>query len=116
MTSMKIKNKAAEQLVEVLDSRFFKSLSEPVRIELLKFLLINGTSDIGTIADHLPQDRSVISRHLNNMLEAGLVICNKEGRFRFYEVNSSAFLERVEEIVGQIRECMNTCCPDCCKN
>ena len=111
----KHKNKAAEQLVEVLDSKFFKSLSEPVRTDILKFLLVNGASDIGSIAAHLPQDRSVISRHLSNMLEAGLLNSYKEGRFRFYEVPRVAFLERVENILGQIKSCMAICCPDYCR-
>jgi len=108
MVTKQSKNRAAEKLVSVLDSKFFKSLSEPVRIELLKFLMINGSSDIGTIAGHLPQDRSVVSRHLNNMLETGLLVCSKEGRYKYYEVSSEVFLEKVEYIVKQIKECMET--------
>lgn len=46
---------AADELVEILDSRFFKALSEPVRIQIMKFLIINGRSDIGTIADAMPR-------------------------------------------------------------
>ena len=80
-----------DELIKNFDSRFFKTLSEPVRLEILKFLMQNGRSDIGTIADHLPQDRSVISRHLNLLHEAGILNCEKETRHMFYEINGGFY-------------------------
>ncbi len=76
------KNQAeiANRMVDVLDSKFFKSLSEPVRVQILRYLLLHGRTDIGTIANNLPQDRSVISRHLNLMQEVGILNCEKESR------------------------------------
>ncbi|MCP3875841.1 MAG: hypothetical protein GY699_22145 [Desulfobacteraceae bacterium] len=35
----------ANKLVDVLDSKFFKSLSEPVRIQIIRYLLIHGRAD-----------------------------------------------------------------------
>ena len=70
----------ANRMVDVLDSKFFKSLSEPVRVQILRYLLLHGRADIGTIANILPQDRSVISRHLNLMQEVGILNCEKETR------------------------------------
>ncbi len=102
-------------LVSNFDSRFFKTLSEPVRLDILRFLMLNGRSDIGTIADHMPQDRSVISRHLNLMHESGILNCTKETRYVYYEINGKAFIDKLETITRQIRECMHACCPDCCK-
>jgi DNA-binding transcriptional ArsR family regulator len=67
-----MENKILDELVKVLDSKFLKALSEPVRIEILKFIMRNGRTDIGTIAENMPQDRSVISRHLNLMHEVGI--------------------------------------------
>ena len=101
-----------EELIKNFDSRFFKPLSEPVR---LKFLMEKGRSDIGTIADKLPQDRSVISRHLNLMQEAGILNGEKETRHMFYEINGTAFIGKLENITEQIRKCIAECCPDCCK-
>ena len=105
----------AEELVEVLDSKFFKTLSEPVRVQILKFLMLNGRADIGSIAEHMPQDRSVISRHLNLMQEAGILISEKESRHVFYGVNGQRFLEKLTDITQKINKCMKECCPDCCK-
>ena len=105
--------KIAEELVDVLDSKFFKTLSEPVRVHILKFIMLNGRADIGTIAEHLPQDRSVISRHLNLMHEVGILKCEKESRHMFYEINSQVFLDKLVNITEKIRTCMAECCPSC---
>lgn len=102
---------AMDELVKNFDSKLFKTLSEPVRMEILKFLMLNGRSDIGTIAENMPQDRSVISRHLNLMREAGILKCEKETRHIFYEVNGQAFVDKLESITKQIRQCMALCCP-----
>ncbi len=105
--------KVVEKFVEILDSKLFKTLSEPVRVELLKFLLVNGRSDIGTIAEHMPQDRSVISRHLNLMYEAGILSGAKESRHIYYEINAEAFLDKIEAIAEQTKKCITECC-NCC--
>lgn len=105
------KSKAAEKLVNELDSRFFKALSEPVRVEILKFLMLNGCCDIGTIANNMPQDRSVISRHLSTMLDAGLLTCIKESRYSYYDVDSQFFLNKTQAIAEQIKKCIMECCP-----
>lgn len=110
-----LKREIAEELVRILDSKLFKTLSEPVRVQILKFLLLNGRSDIGTIAEQMPQDRSVISRHLNLMYEAGILASEKEGRYIYYDVNPGEFLEKVEGIAGTLRTCISVCCPGCCE-
>lgn len=104
--------KAVDDLVKTLDSKVIKALTEPARAEILKFLMLNGRSDISTIAESLPQDRSVISRHLNLLAEAGIVIAEKETRHKFYSINGSVFLKEFEEIVENIRKCMAECCPE----
>ena len=110
---MKTKNippNAVEELVDNFDSKFFKTLSEPVRIEILKLLILNGRSDIGTLSKNMPQDRSVISRHLNLMREVGILKCEKKTRHIFYEVNGQVFLKKLESITNLIRHCMDVCC------
>ena len=107
--------KILDELTKNFDLKFFKTMSEPERLEILKFLMINGRSDIGTIAEHMPQDRSVVSRHLNRMHEAGILNCEKETRHMYYEINGQAFVDKLEKITGQIRQCMAACCPSCCE-
>ena len=105
-----------DELVDNFDARFFKTLSEPVRMDILRYLMLNGRSDIGTIADHMPQDRSVVSRHLNLMQEAGILKCEKETRYVFYEIEAQAFVDKLETIARQVRKCVEVCCPDGCCN
>ena len=105
--------KMAQDLIEGWDSRFFKTLGEPVRMEIMRYLLLNGRSDIGTISENLPQDRSVISRHLQLMHENGLLHCEKETRFRYYSIDGGNFINKLEATVTQLRQCMSVCCPEC---
>lgn len=105
----------ANQLVEVLDSKFLKSLGEPVRVEIIRYLLLNGQVDIGTIAENMPQDRSVISRHLNLMQETGILTAEKAGRHMYYRLNADAFLERFTRITDLVASCIKECGPLCCR-
>lgn len=106
-----MENKILDELAKVLDSKFLKALSEPVRIEILKFILRKGRTDIGTIAENMPQDRSVISRHLNLMHDVGILICEKVGRHMYYEIDGKEFLDRLENITDLVRKCIPMCCP-----
>ncbi|MEL6346250.1 MAG: metalloregulator ArsR/SmtB family transcription factor [Myxococcota bacterium] len=102
---------ALDQMVAVLDTDFFKALSEPTRVQILRHLIANGTCDISAIASVLPQDRSVISRHLRVLADAGLVTEEKQGRHRFYALVPSAFIHRLESILDSIKRCVSVCCP-----
>ena len=105
----------ANRLVDVLDSKFFKTLSEPVRVQILRFILLNGRADIGTIAENMPQDRSVISRHLNQMQAVGILNSEKVSRHVYYSINARTFLERFTNITELTQKCLEECGPDCCR-
>ncbi|MFO7607560.1 MAG: metalloregulator ArsR/SmtB family transcription factor [Desulfurivibrionaceae bacterium] len=98
---------AADQLVKMLDSKMLKALTDPTRTQILRFLLLHGRADISTIAENLPQDRSVISRHLNIMAEAGLLTAEKETRHRFYMLNGTIFLQEFERAAANLKTCLN---------
>ncbi len=103
--------KVLDDLVKAIDSKMFKALTDPTRTQILKFLMLNGRCDISTIAANLPQDRSVISRHLNMMSEAGLLVAEKETRHRFYTINCETFLAEFEGVVENLKTCICECCP-----
>jgi DNA-binding transcriptional ArsR family regulator len=100
-----------DELIELIDSRFFKALSEPVRIQLLKHLIVSGKSDIASIAEAFPQDRSVISRHLQAMQAAGILRTEKVSRHVYYEIDGPHVRDRFEGIAAKIRHCLPHCCP-----
>lgn len=102
---------ASAGLVAVLDSPFLRALTEPARLDLLRVLLLYGAANIGTLAGHLPQDRSVISRHLKVLEQAGIVQAEKQGRERVFAIDGPGFLGTFERILEQARRLAACCCP-----
>lgn len=102
---------AADACIEILDAEFFRALCEPARLQVFRQLVLLGRSDIGTIAQALPQDRSVITRHLQVMERAGLVQSQSEGRHTFYEIDGPTISGRMEQMVALMRTLTPLCCP-----
>jgi len=94
-----------------IDNDFVKALTEPARIEILKYLIVSGDSDVKDLSEKMPQDRSVISRHLAMMEKAGILKAKKEGRHMIYSVDGEGALKKAEQIVETIRTCLSF---DCC--
>ncbi len=102
---------AARELDAILESKLFRALCEPARIEILKLLTVRGRSDVGTIATHVPQDRSVVSRHLALLRDAGFVRRQKVGRNVFFEMDGPAVVAQLEQILERFRVLVPLCCP-----
>jgi DNA-binding transcriptional ArsR family regulator len=105
------RKKAARELDAILEARVFRALCEPVRIEILKRLTVEGRCDIGRLAAHVPQDRSVVSRHLAQLHHAGLVRREKVGRNVFFEMDGPAVVAQLEDVVARFRAVVPLCCP-----
>ncbi|MDP3815718.1 helix-turn-helix transcriptional regulator [Pseudomonas sp.] len=110
MTQPKNRTEAADACIEILDTDFFRALCEPARIQIFRVLVLQGRSDIGSIAETMPQDRSVIARHLQTMERAGLLRAQTEGRHTFYEIDGPTIAARVEQIAGLIQTLVPLCC------
>lgn len=111
MKTLTTRAQAADACIEILDAEFFRALCEPARLQVFRQLVLLGRSDIGTIAQALPQDRSVITRHLQVMERAGVVQSQTEGRHTFYEIDGPTIASRVEEMVVLMRTLVPLCCP-----
>ena len=92
---------------EHIDFNFYKALFEPVRIELLIYLLANGPKNIKEITENFPQDRSVISRHLDLMHRYGMVKKSKVNRNIYYEASSKIVIDKFEETTDNIKKLMS---------
>lgn len=97
------RQEAAQRCVAVFDTGFFKALCEPARIAVLRELILLGRGDIAAIADRLPQDRSVVARHLQQLAAVQVVKAEKEGRHVFYQIDARAVAERLEGILAITR-------------
>jgi DNA-binding transcriptional ArsR family regulator len=108
---MMTRERAAARMVELLDAPFLRALTEPARLEVLRALLVKGPSDVGEIAAELPQHRSVISRHLTTLEEAGVVRSTRDGRRHVYAIDGAAFITGLERLLGETKALAAICCP-----
>ena len=69
-----------------------KALSDPIRREILN-LLKKGRMPAGEITAHFSVSAPAISRHLSVLKEADLIRDTREGKFMFYEINTSVLEE-----------------------
>ncbi len=106
-----VRRTAAAGLAAIVDSKLFRALCEPARIDILRQLTLVGRVDIGTLAERLPQDRSVISRHLGVLRDAGIVRREKNGRSVYFEVDGPAVVAQLEGALARFRAIVPLCCP-----
>ena len=69
-----------------------KALSDPSRREILE-LLRAGRLSAGEIAEKFPVSGAAISKHLSVLKDADLIRDAREGKFIFYELNTSVLEE-----------------------
>ena len=69
-----------------------KALADPTRREILN-LLKHGKHAAGEISDHFDISAAAISRHLSVLKEADLIADTREGKYIFYELNTSVLEE-----------------------
>ena len=76
-----------------------KALSDPIRREILN-LLKKGRMSAGDIVEHFDVTGASISRHLSVLKDADLIRDNREGKYIYYELNTSV----LEDIMLWITE------------
>lgn len=69
-----------------------KALADPIRREILN-MLKKGRLSAGEITEHFSVSAPAISRHLAVLKEAQLIRDAREGKFIFYEINTSVLEE-----------------------
>ncbi len=101
----------AQAALDVLDTRYFKALCEPTRVEIIRKLITIGACDVGTIAQGLSQDRSVISRHLATLERASICVSRKVGRRVLYDLDGPYTVAKVTSILEAIKPMAELCKP-----
>ena len=69
-----------------------RALSDPIRREILN-LLKRGRMTAGDIVDHFEVTGASISRHLSVLKDADLIRDRREGKYIYYEINTSVLEE-----------------------
>ena len=76
-----------------------KALSDPIRREILE-LLKSGRLSAGEIGEKFPVSGAAISKHLSVLKDADLIRDAREGKFIFYELNTSVLEEVMLWLTG----------------
>lgn len=72
--------------------RTMKALADPTRREILH-LLKSGRLAAGEITERFPVSAAAISRHLSVLKEADLIRDTREGKYIYYDLNTSVLEE-----------------------
>jgi len=80
--TLAISGKAQARLVNM-----FKALGNPVRFEIIKFLVTHPGCITGDIVKHLPIAQATVSQHLKVLKEAGWIAGNVEGTSTCYQLD-----------------------------
>ncbi len=68
-------------------SRGIAYISHPLRLRILEWLDVNGTSSVSAIARGVGTEQMIVSQHLRKMRDANLVRTTRHGIFIYYEIN-----------------------------
>jgi ArsR family transcriptional regulator, arsenate/arsenite/antimonite-responsive transcriptional repressor len=81
--------------------KMFKALGNPLRFEIMKFLVTHPGCITGDIVDYLPIAQATVSQHLKVLRDAGWIEGNVEGTAVSYclsNANITWFREQVGDI------------------
>ena len=92
--TLDISGKAQEQLVVML-----KALGNPIRFEIIKFLVTHPGCITGDIVDYLPIAQATVSQHLKVLKDAGWISGIIEGTATCYQLD--------EKNIGWFRSIVN---------
>ena len=78
------------ELETVEMAAFARALSHPARIEILKILAKSEELACMAIVRHLPLSQPACSRHIHELVKAGLLSSRSKGSNVFFKLNKSA--------------------------
>ncbi len=97
-----------QQLEGLLRPGFFKALGEPNRLSILVTLATGcGTWTVSRVAETMPINISVVSRHLATLRDAGVLAAERRGK----EVHYSVRYDELVLSLRQLADAIEACCP-----
>ena len=94
--TLKIAGKEQEQLVSML-----KALGNPIRFEIIKFLVTHPGCITGDIVEYLPIAQATVSQHLKVLKDGGWISGVIEGTATCYQLDEIN-IEWFRSVVGEI--------------
>ncbi|KOY86848.1 ArsR family transcriptional regulator [bacterium 336/3] len=96
---MEIIEFSQERLEKV--ANILKAIAHPIRIQIVNLLHINTRMNVSELLEIIHIDQGLLSHHLINMKDKGILACEREGKNIYYSLKETA-------IVG-VLECMKKC-------
>jgi DNA-binding transcriptional ArsR family regulator len=78
-----------------------RALADPIRRQILN-LLKKGRMSAGDIVEHFEVTGASVSRHLSVLKDADLIRDTREGKFIYYELNTSV-LEEIMLFISDLK-------------
>lgn len=99
---------AGGPLESLFDPRLFRALADPTRLALvMRLARSGGPATVGQLAEGLPVDLSVVSRHLAQLRDAGVLTSAREGK----QVSYQLCCESLAQTLRTIAAGLENCCP-----
>jgi len=92
-------------------SEVFKALGHPARLSIVQYLIDKGTCICGDIVDELPLAQASVSRHLQELKNAGIIKGQISGTSVCYCL-SDAHLDAILTLIHSIKLSIPSCCSD----
>lgn len=86
---------------------FFRALADPNRLALLRDLACRGACTVTQATACCSVDFSVVSRHLAQLRDAGLVQAERRGKEVYYTVCAEVLVAKLRKLADAIESC---CC------
>jgi DNA-binding transcriptional ArsR family regulator len=90
-----------EALAELI-ARRFRVIGEPMRIRLLDRLR-DGEATVQELTEALAASQQNVSKHLQVLLESGIVARRKDGNHAYYSVADEGVFMLCEQVCGSVR-------------
>ncbi|MBY0313694.1 MAG: metalloregulator ArsR/SmtB family transcription factor [Phycisphaerales bacterium] len=98
--------RCCQPIDDLLDPELFKALSDPTRVKLLGCIAKCGRAcTVGEVAECCSVDLSVVSRHLRQLEQAGVLESQKDGRSVSYIVRYAHIAQTMRDLARAIDDC-----------
>lgn len=95
----------------LLSPQLFKAMCDPNRIAIVCHLSERCAAlTVSQIAEILPVDVSVVSRHLSILRDTDILVASKRGKEVYYSLNTRNLIQMLRSIA----DAFEACCPDQC--
>lgn len=82
--------------------QLFQSLSDPVRLRIVRLVAAHQEVCVCELVDSLEEPQYVVSRHLSELRESGMVTAEREGRWMYYSLADDPTVHQVARLVLEL--------------